>query len=149
MTDIATKVVNAAEGVVQTLEDDFHKVVQWVEDDFTYLKTEATVIWNWAEKSPVLQPILKAALTDAEAAAKTVAEAAEGYLSNAVTSGAADVETLVANFLQAIGVDKSNLPANLTAAAGDTISYVEDVLTAAIKTAIPKVLAVILAPAPK
>lgn len=147
MTDPVQQFVDGAKSVVATVKTDVQKIEATIAADFSYLKHEAAVIFQWAESSHVLKPILDAGLKDAEAAAAALATAAEGYLTGAVSNMAADAETFVANLFQAAGISKANLPADMTGAAGNSIAYLEALAIKAIQTAVPKVLAAILAPA--
>lgn len=147
MSDIANTIVDDVTHAVQSVEAEILKIEAAIAGEFTYLKREAAILYHWAANaSPELKAVLDVALKDAEAAAKAVEQAAEGYLGQAVTSGGADVETFVANFVQVV-LAKGGLPDNLSPLVGTGISNVERLLIAMIKSALPKVLAAVLAPA--
>lgn len=148
MTDPVQDFINKAQGVVQDVEAEAVKIEQAIVTDFNFLKHEATVLYNWAANaSPDVKNVLDAGLKDAEAAAAMLAARGGGYLTGVVENAAGDIETALANFFQASGIDKANLPVNLTAVTGSAISNLEAIGVAAVKAAIPKILAAILAPA--
>ena len=147
MNDPAGDIVNAIGGVISTVQADIAKIETEIAGEFTFLKHEAAVLYNWAANaSPELKAILDAGLKDAEAAAVKIEQAAEGYLGQAITSGGADVETFIANFVQVV-LAKGGLPDNLNPLVGNGIAYMESLLIAMVKSALPKVLAALLAPA--
>lgn len=128
MPDIITEIEQGA----VVLWDDFLKGVH-------FLATEAQAVATAVEKvDPGIQQQLQALLTAGENAAVILASSATGGMTNIVAAGAADAETLVANFLQsAMGGSPSG--EGISAAAVGILQQASTALQAAIPVAVAKV----------
>lgn len=127
--------------IIKTLEQD--AVIVW--DDFlkgvTWLEHEATVLQAWVQHAdPAVAKSVQNIIKDGENAASTLAQYTGDALSGVISAGAADAETLVANFIQgALGGSPAGTA--LTKAGQSITGDTSTILTSLIKVGVTKVLA--------
>jgi hypothetical protein len=94
--------------IVQTIESDAKKVVSEVEAGLVYLKNEGAKVINWVDGNvPGAQTAIAQFVQTAEADAATLANLGAKGLSDAIATAEPELETLLANLIQATGLGKS------------------------------------------
>jgi hypothetical protein len=137
--------------LVQTVEADAAVVVNDVKAGLTWLKTEGQVAIAWVDKSiPGAQVAMANFVKEADADAATLTQFAGTGLNDAIAAGSQDMETFIANLIQASGLVKVENGATATQAldALDVtgVTTLKTVGQALVSTAITQILAK-LAPA--
>jgi hypothetical protein len=90
---------------VQTVESVAETAINDVKSGLNFLKTEGEAVIAWVDKAdPGAQVAMAAFIKVAEAEAATLTTLAGTGLNNAIAAGAADMETLVGNLIQATGL---------------------------------------------
>lgn len=151
MTDIlqsaeadAGKIVVTVENVFHTVEIDVEKGWTWVEGEFVRLKAEAEKVYAWVKaEDPLFAALVRQQMLIWETDAANLATAEAGALGRFVTTGASEIETTVANFVQGVlgGTTGGTLAKEGVLV---LINQGETALLAAVKAALPKVLAALL-----
>lgn len=94
--------------IVQTVEADATTVVNDVKAGLTFLKTEGQAAINWVDSNvPGAQVAMAQFVQGAEADASTLTTLAGQGLNDAIAAGSQDMETFVANLIQATGLVKT------------------------------------------
>jgi hypothetical protein len=100
---------------VQTVESDAQTIVSDVKAGLKYLKTEGAAAIAWVEQTaPSAQAAMANFVKQADNDAATLTALAAQGLNNAIAAGAQDMETFMANLIQASGLVKA--PSGQTAA---------------------------------
>ena len=129
------------------IKKDFTGFVAKVEGAVVYLEKEARLILAWVDKAdPALGASLALIIHDGEVALGDLESAASGGLSRVIDASAADVETFIANAIQASGLNLAEKKA-LTAADVHTIGAIQAAAHAAVDAGLVKLLGA-LAPIP-
>lgn len=141
---------------VQTVEADAQAVINEVKAGLTFLKTEGEAAIAWVDATvPGAQVAMAAFVRAAEADAASLVQIGGTGLSNAIAAGSADMETFIANLIQASGLVKVQNGQTATAeldaldvAGVDTLKAIgQSLVSTAIATVLGK-LAPAAAPAP-
>ncbi len=120
--------------------DDFLKGVHW-------MAAEAKIIAAGAAKlDPALQVQLQDVLTAGEAAAVKLASKGETAMVNVIATGAGDIETVVANFVQA-ALGGTTSGAAVSGASVTVLKTAASALEAAVPIAVAKIAAALIAAA--
>jgi hypothetical protein len=93
--------------IVQTLAADAATVIKDVQAGLTFLKTEGEKAIAWVDNTvPGAQVAMASFIQGAEADAATLTQLAGTGLNDAIAAGSADMETFIANLIQASGLVK-------------------------------------------
>lgn len=137
---VVQKVEGAIEGAVQKVQKTAAEIWGDIETGVTILKDEGEKIVGWVDTNvPGAAGAIQSFVVEAEQDAASLARTGANGLQTQITNGAADAETLVANYLQGAGL--VNASGN---AAGDlshaTIALAQTTLTQMVNVGLAKVL---------
>jgi len=141
-------------GLMQTIETDwsiikkdFNGFVSRVLGAVAWLGQEAALLVGWAQKAdPAIGAALAAIVRDGEVALESLASTGAGSLSTVIANLAADAETLIANAIQASGLNLMDKAA-LSAADVATIAAIGQAGRSAVSAGLARALGAI-APVP-
>jgi hypothetical protein len=92
---------------IQTVEADAQGVINAIKADLNYLKAEGAKVIAWVDRTaPGAQVAMANFVKAAEADAATLTQLAGTGLNDAIAAGSADMETFIANLIQASGLVK-------------------------------------------
>jgi hypothetical protein len=131
--------------VITTIEQDAEKVVAELSAAWTTFKTEGEKLIAWVDGNiPGAKAALAQFVTTAEADAATIAKLAAAGFQDVISSHADQIETMIANLLQVVGVDLSKPLSEAEVAAINTLKTImQSGASAALAVVLGK-----LAPAP-
>lgn len=137
MTDIIQQAEAAETKVAQTISTAWADIKAGVK----YLETEGEKVINWVDTNvPGAQQAIQAFVIEADQDAAALAKAAANGLETAITAGGQDVETFIANLLQA-----TNLTGAANGAAGKlstaSVGLLQTLLGQMVNVGLAKVLA--------
>ena len=144
------KLIVTIENLVHSAEVEVEKGWRWVEGEFRLLDTQAKALFNWVRaEDPQLAALVHQMMLGWEQDAANAAAAATGALGAIVQKEGATIETGVANFAQAV-LGKLNISGASTSKEAITllVTQGEGILLSLVKSALPKVLATLVAAAP-
>jgi hypothetical protein len=126
---------------VTTIANDATALVAKVRSELVFLKGEGEKLLAWVEqKEPAVASAVAAFVGSAEADMAALAKLGATGLQSAIDSGAADLETLIANYISATGL-AANVKDELKAIDVAGVGTLQTVFSLLVRTSLTKVLA--------